>query len=77
MTQHFNQEELALICQKGVYPYEYIDNIEKFKDTELPPIKAFYSKLKLSGISQESYKHAKNVYKKFKCRTFQDYHDLS
>jgi hypothetical protein len=76
MKQHFNNEELELICQKGVYPYEYIDDVEKFKDTELPPIKAFYSKLKLSGISKQAYKHAKNVYHKFKCRTFQDYHDL-
>jgi hypothetical protein len=59
MKQNFNQEEMELICQKGVYPYEYIDDVEKFKDTELPPIKAFYSKLRLSGISQESYKHAK------------------
>ena len=76
MKQHFNEEEIELICQKGVYPYEYIDNVEKFKDTELPPIKAFYSKLKLSGISRESYKQAQNVYHKFKCRSFQDYHDL-
>jgi hypothetical protein len=76
MKQNFNQEEINLICQKGVYPYEYIDNVEKFKDTELPPIKAFYSKLRLSGISKEAYKHAQDVYQKFKCKTFQDYHDL-
>ena len=61
---------------KGVYPYEYMDDVEKFKDTELPPINAFYSKLKLSGISREAHKHGKDVYHKFKCRSFQDYHDL-
>jgi hypothetical protein len=76
MKQHFNNEELKLICQKGVYPYEYMDNIENNKDTELPPIKAFYSKLRLSGISREAYRHAQIVYHKFKCQTFQDYHDL-
>jgi hypothetical protein len=76
MKQHFNEEELELICQKGVYPYEYIDDLEKFKETELPPRKAFYSKLRLSGISKNEYKHAQNVYKKFKCDTFQDYHNL-
>ena len=38
--------------------------------------KLFYSKLKLSGISKEEYKHAQNVYKTFNCKTFQDYHDL-
>jgi hypothetical protein len=76
MKQHFNIEELELICQKGVYPYEYMDDVEKFKHTELPPIKTFHSKLKLSGISKQAYKHAQNVYNTSKCRTFQDYHDL-
>jgi hypothetical protein len=28
----FNQEELELICQKRVYPYEYIDREENFKE---------------------------------------------
>jgi hypothetical protein len=52
------------------YPYEYIDDVEKLKDTELPPIKAFYSKLRLSGISEEAYKHAQNVYKTSSARRF-------
>ena len=60
-----------------MYPYEYIDgDEEKFKEIGLPPRKAFYSKLRLSGISKKEYKHAQNVYKKFKCQSFQDYHDL-
>jgi spore coat polysaccharide biosynthesis protein SpsF (cytidylyltransferase family) len=51
-------------------------NHEKFKETELPPIKAFCSKLRLSGISKKDYKHAKHVYKSFNCSTFQDYRTL-
>jgi hypothetical protein len=76
MKQHFNHEELQLICQKGVYPYDYMDDVEQFKDTELPPIKACNSKLRLSGISKEAYNHAQNVYHKFKCKNFQNCHDL-
>jgi hypothetical protein len=53
MKQHFNEEELELICKKGVYPYEWMDDPEKFKETQLPPIKAFFSKLRLSGISKQ------------------------
>ena len=75
MKQHFNDEELELICQKGSYPYEYIDDIEKLKEPQLPPRKAFYSKLRLSGISKNEYKHAQNVYNKFNCQNFQDYHN--
>jgi hypothetical protein len=76
LKQHLNEEELELICQKGFYPYEYIDDPEKLKETGLPPRKAFYSKLRLSGISKKEYKHAQNIYNKFKCYTFQDYHNL-
>ena len=53
-----------------------MDDPEKLKDTKLPPIKAFHSKLKLSGISKSEYKHAQKVYKEFGCEASQDYHDL-
>ena len=70
------QRQLELICQKGVYPYEWVDGDDKFKHEGLPPRKDFYSKLKLEGITKEEYKHAQEVYKEFDCKTFQDYHDL-
>ncbi len=76
MKKHFTIPEMELICKKGVYPYEWVDDNEKFKQEGLPPVKAFYSKLRLSGISKAEYKHAQNVYKTFNCKTFQDYHDL-
>jgi hypothetical protein len=76
MRQRFNEEELEPICKKGVYPYERMDDPEKMKETQLPPIKAFYSKLRLSGISKQEYKHAQHVYNKFGCEAFQNYHDL-
>ena len=65
-----------MICQKGVYPYEWMDDKENFKLEGLPARKDFYSRLKMSGISKADYKHAQEVCKQFKCKTFQDYHDL-
>ena len=53
-----------------------MDDKEKFKLEGLPARKDFYSRLKLSGISKADYKHAQEVYKQFKCKTFQDYHGL-
>ena len=64
------------ILRKGVYPYEYIDSQERFKETELPPIEAFYSKLSDETISQKDYDHAHQVWKEFNCKTIGDYHDL-
>ena len=76
MKKHFTKTKMELICKKGVYLYEWVDDNERFKQEGLPPIKAFYSKLRLSGITTAEYKHAQNVYKTFNCKTFQDYHEL-
>ena len=46
-----------LLC-KGVYPYEWVDSVEKFKVKYLPPITDFYSTLS-GNISQEDYDHVK------------------
>jgi len=49
MKQHFTDSEMELICKKGVYPYEWVDDNEKFKQEGLPPRKAFYANLRVAG----------------------------
>ena len=58
-------KDINLLKQKGVYPYEYIDSLEKLNETQLPPIEAFYSTLKQETITEEEYKHAQNVWRTF------------
>ena len=70
------EEKLNLLKRKGVYPYEYMDDLSRLKETKLPPKKAFYSRLTEEGISNEDYNHALNVWKTFGMKTLQDYHDL-
>ena len=65
-----------LILRKGVYPYEYIDSLDRFSETQLPPIDKFYSRLTDEKISQKDYEHAQKVWEAFNCRTLGDYHDL-
>ena len=36
-----------LLLRKGIYPYEYIDNWERFDEKTIPPKEAFYSDLNL------------------------------
>ena len=76
MKTNFTKEQLKLICQKGFYPYEFIDSHEKLHYPEPPPKEKFYSKLKLEGISDEDYTDAQHVYKSFDCKSFYDYHHL-
>ena len=49
---------------------------EKLKETQLPPKEAFYSRLYDEGISDENYAHAKKVWKTFKMKNLEDYHNL-
>ena len=76
LDKHYTPEQAELIKQKGFYPYEYMDSVEKFKDKKLPPRKAFYSKLTGKGITEKDYKHAYNVWNSFNMETMKDYHKL-
>ena len=54
-------DKLSLVMRKGVYPYEYMNTLERLKETKLPPKEAFYSKLNNEDISDEDYAHAQKV----------------
>ena len=55
--------------RKDVYPYEYMDNWERFK-------KSFYSNLNMENIEDIDYRHGNNVFKIFKLNNLGEYHDL-
>ena len=76
LEKYFTPEEVKLLKQKGFYPYDYMDNIEKLKDPKLPPQKAFYSKLTGEGISNINYNHALKVWRTFKMKNFKTYHEI-
>ena len=45
-SKGYIDEQIALVCRKGIYQYDYIDSYERFLETELPPFHEFYSQLK-------------------------------
>ena len=61
--------------RKGVYPYEYMDNWDKFDGTYLPSKKDHYSELILEDISDKDYEHAQKLFKEYS-KNMGDYHDL-
>ena len=63
----------GLARRKGIFPYEWVDSIEKIHETILLPKLAFYSKLKQSGITYKENKQAIDCWKYTKCETIKDY----
>ena len=63
-SNHDNNK-FILLLQKGVYPYKYMDDWEKFIETSLPEKEDFYSYFNMEHIADEDYAHAKRVCKDF------------
>ena len=61
-SNHDNNKFILLLW-KGVYPYEYMDDWEKFNETSLPEKEDFYSHLGVEDITDSNYLHAKRVFK--------------
>ena len=60
-----------MFLRKSVYPYEYMDNWEKFNETILSVNEDFYSNLNLEDIKEitdADYMHKKRVCKEFKTK---------
>ena len=68
--------KFILLLRKGVYPYKYMDNWERFNGTSLPSKESFYSNLSMEDIDDIDYRHGNNVFNKFKLNNLGDYHDL-
>ena len=68
--------KFILLLRKGVYPYEYMDNWEKFDETSFPDKESFYSSLNMENIDDIDYRHRNNMFKKFKLKNLGEYHAL-
>ena len=64
-----------LLLRKGFYPYEYMDDWEKFIETTLPEKEEFYSSLSMEEFTDADYMHGKRVCKDFKIKNLGEYHD--
>ena len=73
---NYDNNKFILLLRKGLYPYEYIDDWEKFNETSLPDKVDFYSHLNIKDITDADYAHAKRVCKDFKIKTLGEHRDL-
>ena len=70
------EEEFKLVKKKGIFPYDFFDDIGKLKYDKFPTREKFFNTLGDKECSTKDYLHAKLVWEKFKCNTFKDYHDI-
>ena len=79
-------QNLVLLKQKDVYPYEHMDSFKRFGEEKLPDKECFYSSLKdgttsdngknLCGfISDENYFTYKKLWNEFNMKSMGDSHD--
>ena len=71
-----HESTLELLTRKGVYPYDYMDGFERFKERQLPDREKFYNKLMDEHLSEDDYAHAKKVWDHFGLRTLGWYHAI-
>ena len=71
----YDQFLRAYECEqtKGFFPYEWIDKLDKLKETSLPPHAAFYSSLKNTNITEQEYEYCQQVWEENNMQTFEDF----
>ena len=67
--------QFILLLRKGIYPYEYMDDWEKFNETTLPE-KKNYTNLNMEEIADVGYMYGKRVCKDFEIKYLDGYHDF-
>ena len=75
-SEAFSGEKLALMKEKGVYPYDYMDSFQKVLPNAITKARDFYSLLTDEEISEEEYAHAQKVWETFGIENMGQYHDL-
>ena len=74
--EEYNNNQYKLLIRKGIYPYEYMTDWDKIKETKLPPRESFHSKLNMTGVKEKDYEHALRIWKEFGLKNLGEYHDL-
>ena len=73
---HHDNNKFILFLRKCVYPYDYMNDLEKFNETQLPEKEDFYSHLNMEDITDVDYAHTKRVSKDFEMKNLGEYNDL-
>ena len=70
------EEAFEMLTRKGVYPYTYMDSMEKFKENHLPSKEEFFNDLSKKEISDEDFQFVHQLWKTFNLKNLGELHDL-
>ena len=73
---NYDINKFILLLQKGVYPYEYMDDWEQFNETSLPEKQFFYSRLNKEDITDADYTCRRRVCKDFEIKNLGQFNGL-
>ena len=71
-----DNKKFALLLRKDVYPYDYTNDCERFKETQLPLMQHSHNSVSETDITKEDYEHAHKVWNIFNIKNLGEYHDL-
>lgn len=87
MSKYFQGEKMELMCGKETYPYDYMTDVSKFRERNLPPREAFATHLNAGTmsvgdtiepiqISEEKYQLTQRVFRIFYCKNLADFTEV-
>ena len=71
-----NLNKFVFLLRKSVYPYDDMDDCEKFDEIAIPPKEAFHSNSNFKDFSDEDYGHVRKVWDVFEIKNRGEYLDL-
>ena len=74
--KHLSMDAFEMLTRKGIYPYEYMSSIDRFRETQLPPKEAYYNEITMKHISIDEYKFAHLIFNTFQLKNLGELHDL-
>lgn len=74
--KNYSSEQMLMLERKGVFPYDFVDNLQRLDEISLPSREQFYSELNEEGISDEDYEFACQIWEKFHIKTLGEYSEL-
>ena len=73
LEKYFPPYFADLLKQKGFFPYDHLDKLEKLKEPRIPSQEEFFSRLTGERIDNKSYDHVLDVWRIFNMKIFMHY----